>query len=124
RAMCNTMAVRLVQGVCDRDRHFQRFLDFEWPARQASCEGFTLEIFGNEIVCAFLAQDIDERAYVRMIQSRNRFEFAVETFAALCSLTGAIRKRLDHYGSVCPSVGGLVGLRGGATDRSDDLVWA
>ena len=65
--MYHAATMRLVQGVCDFDCEFQRFVQRQWSPLEPGSQRFPFQVLHDEVVGPFMAADIKKDADVRVI---------------------------------------------------------
>ena len=77
-AMRDALAVRLLQGVGDRNRHLQPFVERQRPTREPRRQRVAFQILHDQEVGLAFPSDVKERADVRMVQPGDGLRLAFE----------------------------------------------
>jgi len=115
--------MRLVERVGNLDGVLQDLLDrqrvFHEPLRQR----LAFEIFHHQKINSVLMSSVVERANVRMIQTGDRFCFALEALAQFGPVGEMGGENFDGNNSIKPGVTSTVNLSHAArTDSGEDFV--
>jgi hypothetical protein len=78
-AVRDSAAVSPIEGVSDLDGVFQRLIHRQRSSRNPIRERLAFEILHNEVCRPLVTTDIVKRAYMGMIQCRNRLCFPLES---------------------------------------------
>ncbi len=119
----NSLRVCRVQGVCDFNSQFEKFVERQWLAGNALPKGLAVEKLHRNELPAVLLADVVNGADVRVIQRRCRLPFSPETLESGKILGHLRREEFQADGAMEPRVLSLVNdTHAAATKLFDDAV--
>ena len=121
--MDEAVFVRVRERVGDLSRDLDRLVCRHAAAGHAARERFAFQALHHEVVEAAVVPDIVNAADVGMLEARDRFRLATESFAQLRAHRAAAQHDLDGDRPIEPEIAGAIHLAHAApAERLDDFV--
>src|ERR1700716_3433097 len=115
--------VRPIQPVADLCAMAENLLQRQWALTQPGGQRLAFQVLHYQVAHAILRTDVIQRADVGMLQGRNGFGLALESFLRLRIAGKVGRKDLDGYRAIETGVATTIDFSHAArASRSDDLV--